>query len=206
MSQIEFDYLGEGRSDDAVARKLIASAAATPGTSYRRPLSGTGKDSLDKRLAGLNAGVQFGKPILVLRDLDHDANCPSELIAQLLPNRHPKLLLRICVREAEAWLMADFQAYAHYCGISDGQIPAAPESLADPKQLLLGWASSGVATRLSRHIQETRKRGVPDWASLGEWHSEFAEKHWDPRRAMATNRSPSLSRAIARIKSIAAGS
>jgi hypothetical protein len=149
--------------------------------------------------------VQFGKPILVLRDLDHDANCPSELVAQLLPNRHPKLLLRVCVRETETWFMADFQAYAAYCGISEGQIPSDPEKLVDPKQVIMGWAENGTATKLARHIQESRKRRVPDWASLGEWHSEFAESHWDPRRAVATNRSPSLLRAIARIKSVAAG-
>jgi hypothetical protein len=38
MSQVEIDYLGEGRSDEAVARKLIATAAAIPGNSYRRPV------------------------------------------------------------------------------------------------------------------------------------------------------------------------
>ncbi|MEO8714989.1 MAG: hypothetical protein ABI369_08245, partial [Acetobacteraceae bacterium] len=110
MSRLEIDYLGEGASDEAIARKLILAVTGLPGVSYRRPRVGTGKQSLDKRLKGLNAGVAYGKPVLVLRDLDHDAPCPAELVAKLLPARHPRLLLRICPRESEAWLMADHAA------------------------------------------------------------------------------------------------
>jgi hypothetical protein len=105
----------------------------------------------------------------------------------------------------EAWLMSDFQAYAEYCGVPEGQIPAEPETLPDPKQFIMSWIENGTATKLIRHFQESRKRAVPDWASFGEWHSEFAENQWDPQRAIATHRAPSLSRAIARIKAAAAG-
>jgi hypothetical protein len=202
MSQVEIDYLGEGRSDDVVARKIIIAASGVPGTTYRRPMSGTGKSNLDRRLAGLNAGVPHGRPCLVLRDLDHDAQCPSELVNRLVPNRHPSLLLRICVRETESWLMADFEAYADYCGISESQIPNEPENCGDPKQLIMIWAESGRAVKLERHLVDNRSRGVPDWASLGEWHADFAEQHWNIARAVATNRSPSLVRTLARVKAL----
>ena len=202
MSSVEIDYIGEGRSDDAVARRIIAAVNGIPGVSYRRPLSGTGKQNLDRRLRGLNAGVRYGRPVLVIRDLDHDAPCPSALITRLLPDRHPRLLLRICVREAETWMMADYRAYSDYCGLAAGQIPVAPERLVDPKATILGWAESGMAPKLKRHVDESRRRGVPDWALLGEWHAEFAQKAWNPPRAAASGRSPSLTRTLTRLKAL----
>ena len=202
MSQVEVDYLGEGASDEAIARKMIISCAGSPGMSYRRPQVGTGKQSLDRRLAGLNAGVAHGRPILILRDLDHDAACAGELVAALLPNRHPRLLLRVCVREAEAWLLADGAAYAQFCGISVGQIPSDPEALDDPKQVILSWVANARAVRLKRYVDDARRRAVADWASLGAWHAEFAERIWDPERAAASGKAPSLARSITRLEAL----
>ena len=199
---VTIDYLGEGASDEAIARKLIMSCTALPGVSYRRPQAGAGKQSLDKRLNGLNEGAKYSNPVLVLRDLDRDAQCPSQLVLALIPERHPHLLLRICVREVETWLMADVEAYARYCGLSVGQIPKDLEAVGDPKQLILTWVANSKAPKLVRHINESRSRGVPDWASLGSWHSEFANRIWDPSRAAASKRASSLSRAIKRIEAI----
>jgi hypothetical protein len=204
MSRVEIDYLGEGRSDDAIARKLIVAATGVPGTSYRRPQAGPGKVSLDRRLAGLNAGVAYGKPVLVLRDLNSDAVCPGALLAHLLPNRHERLLLRICVRVSETWLMADREAYARFFGVSGSQIPRDPETLRDPKQTILGWVDDRRAAKLSRHVDDGRRRGVPDWAILGEWHGLFAEKVWNPTRAANAGTAPSLTRALRRLEALVA--
>jgi hypothetical protein len=104
MSPVEIDFLGEGLSDEAVARKIIIAVGGVPGLSRLRPFAGAGKNSLDNRLSGLNAGLQFRRPpILVLRDLDHDAGCPAELVSNLISGRHPNLVLRVCVRETESW-------------------------------------------------------------------------------------------------------
>jgi hypothetical protein len=203
MSPVEIDFLGEGLSDEAVARKVILAVAAEPGKSWRRPLAGTGKNSLNNRLSGLNAGLQFGgPPILVVRDLDHDAGCPAELVSNLISDRHPNLVLRVCVRETESWLMADFDAYARHCGIAPGQVPSLPESIDDPKQCILNWADSGRASKLKRHVEANRRKGVPDWAILGLWHAEFAENVWSPLRAEKTGRAPSLTRALLRLEAV----
>lgn len=202
MSQPEIDYLGEGRSDEVVARRLIEAAAAVPGVSYQRPRSGTGKQNLDSRLVGLNAGARYGNPVLVLRDLDTDAPCAPTLVAQLLPDRHERLLLRVCVRTAEAWFMADAEAYARFCGIPARHIPSMPETLVDPKGVILGWANSKRTSALGTHVKEGRRRGVPNWRILGEWHAEFAEGLWSPVRAADSGRAPSLTKALTRLKSL----
>ena len=199
---VEIDYVGEGASDDAVARKLIIFVSAIPGTSYRRPQSGVGKQSLDKRLLGLNAGVVFGNAVLVLRDLDQDAPCAGALVSKLIPNKHSRMLFRICVREVEVWLLADTSAYAEFAGISAGKIPKDLEGMPDPKGTILGWAESGQARNLKRHIEDARSKGVPDWRSLGAWHADFAQDFWNPKRAATSGKAPSLSRAMMRLREL----
>jgi hypothetical protein len=202
MSQIEVDYLGEGRSDSAIARKLISSVHATPGVDYLVGRTrARGKAMVDQRVRGLNAGVLISRrPTLVLRDLDNDAQCPSDLVSGLLPNRGPSLLLRVCVRSAETWLLADAGGYAKFCGISPGMVPTRPKELPNPKQTILGWAVSGKATYLARYYHDAKRRGVPNWALLGEWHADFADRKWDPQRAANLGNAPSLVRALKRLE------
>ena len=154
----------------------------------------------------MNAGAQFGKPVLALRDLDRDSPCAPALVAKLLPTRNPRMLLRVCVREAETWLLADRDAYAKYCGVKAGLLPHVPDELDDPKRTILELVLAGKARKLAAHLKEGRSRSVPDWALLGEWHSGFAEEYWDPQRAAESGRSPSLSRSFERlVRFIAAG-
>lgn len=202
MLSIEVDYVGEGTSDDVIARRMIAAVNCRPGTSYRRPLSGTGKHSLDGRLAGLNKGAVYRNPVLAIRDLDQDAPCAPALVAQLLADRNPSMLLRISVRTTESWLMADRQAYADYCGASLSDIPNEPENAANLKELVHGLAQSGRAPHLQRHLKKAAASGVPLWGAFGGWHAQFAEEYWSPLRAAESGRAPSLSRAIHRMRQL----
>jgi hypothetical protein len=205
MSRIEIDYVGEGRSDDVIAKRMIVAANAVPGISYRRPLGGVGKASLDARLNGLNNGAIFRNPVLALRDLDADAACAPALVAVLLPNKTARMLLRVAVTQSEAWLMADREAYAKFCGLAVRQIPVNPESVRDPKRLIQDLGERGEARQLHKHLVDLGRVGVPMWGRLGEWHAQFAEEHWDPIRAANSNRSPSLTRALARLQELVAG-
>lgn len=197
---VSVSYLGEGASDIAIARRLICAAGGVVGKSYLNPIVGTGKQSLDSRLSGLNRGVEFGNPVLIVRDLDSDAECAGALVANLLSKRNANLILRICVRESEAWLLADAPAYSRYAGIPMGQMPKAPEELADPKRFLIALANQGKAPKLLRHLEETSRRAIAPYRALGKWHSDFASELWDPLRAASSGRSPSLFRALTRLR------
>jgi hypothetical protein len=165
-------------------------------------MSGSGKSSLDKRLAGLNRGTLFRNPVLALRDLDQDAGCAPTLLVALLPDKNPKMLLRVCVNQSESWLMADREAYARFCGTAIGNIPERPEIIANPKRLIQGLGENGAASRLNRHFKKLKSAAVPMWGMLGEWHADFADNHWNPLRAAASGRAPSLTKAIARLQEI----
>ena len=157
---------------------------------------------MEGQLQRLNDRASYGRPILALRDLDQDAPCPGALVARILPDRNPRLLLRICIRESETWLMADAAAYAKFCGVKESRIPKNVEVIPDPKRLILNWVDSGEASKLKRHVDAKRKIGVKDGALLGEWHAEFAANHWDPIKAAKSGRSASLSKALARLREL----
>lgn len=75
--------LVEGDLDEAVLRRLAAEASLLIGTVYGK----NGKDDLDRRLAGYNNAARFA-PWIVLRDLEHDAECAPVLRSRLPPERH----------------------------------------------------------------------------------------------------------------------
>lgn len=201
---VEIDYLGEGVTDDIIARRVILHCGAVPGTSYRTPAKGNGKANVDRRLGGLNAGARFKAPVLVVRDLDDDAPCAPELVHRLLPEPDRFMALRICVHSAEAWLMADRTAYARYCGVPVAWVPDAPETQARLKDTILAWTERDRSSRFRRFMAARRKAAVPDWSSLGEWQSSFAEELWDIHAAADSNAAPSLERAIGRVRAIVA--
>lgn len=196
---LSIDYLGEGRSDDVIARRMIRAVNGRLGLSYRRPLGGVGKQNLDRRLEGLNKGSDFRGPVLVLRDLDTDAPCAPALLAMLLPEKRPKMLLRICVSSAESWLMADREAYAKFCGCRIADIPENPETVPNLKQLVQALGENGTAAQLCRHFEKFKALRVPMWGMLGDWHAQFAETFWDPLRAAESGRAPSLRKALDRL-------
>jgi hypothetical protein len=201
MSPLEIDYCAEGQSDMVIAKKLIVVAGHAPGRAYPRENGAQGKAAVDRLVAGLNAGAAFGNPVLVLRDLD-GADCPSSLIQQLLTKRNPRMLLRIAVRSADAWLMADRKAYAIFCGVKERQIPETIEDLARPKSIIEDWLDNGKALHLARFVTEQRRLGMPNYQIIGQWHAEFARSDWDPLRAANSGRCPSLQKAIVRIQHV----
>jgi hypothetical protein len=98
-----------------------------------------GNGYLRRIIDGLNNAAK-GTPFFVGTDLDR-YECPSALIADWL--RHPKhhnLLIRVAVREAEAWVLADRHAFADFLGIKVANIPPDVEALPNPKESLIQLA------------------------------------------------------------------
>ena len=88
-------------SEIVLLRMLSYVGSYSVGTSYRRG----GFGYLRSTISGWNHAAK-GIPFIVWTDLDRYA-CPSMLIDEWLPFRHPNFLLRIAVREVEAWLLGD---------------------------------------------------------------------------------------------------
>ena len=103
------------------------------------PIGKRGNDHIKKNLQSYN-NVAPHQPFLVLTDLDRNA-CPLALIEKWITfEKHPNLLFRIAVREAEAWLLADRENLAKFLSVAVSKVSFHPETIDDPKQYLVGLA------------------------------------------------------------------
>lgn len=139
--------------------------------------------------------------VLILTDLDK-AHCPLTLLADWLgPERAApeNMLLRIAVREAEAWVLADHEAVRKLIG-AKGKLPPLPDELPDPKQHFLKLAKTApraIKEDLIRENGPMLSQGLGYNSVLVKWVAE----EWDPGRA--ASRSASLERARLSLKELA---
>jgi hypothetical protein len=179
----------EGDTDAAIIARVLKVTRFEQGPVYGRK----GKGQIDKNIAGYNNAARFA-PWLVLRDLDQDAPCAPDLVQSLLPQPASQMVLRIAVRAAESWLLADPESISKFLAIDPNRIPQAPETLNDPKAILVDLARK---SRL-RSIREDLTPAPGTTARIGPAYtarvSEFARRSWRPR--IAATRAPSLRRCI----------
>jgi hypothetical protein len=193
---IEVVYAVEGPTDEPVATRLIEMAGCHP----RRVFTAQGKSKLDPKIPGYNHSARH-RCWLVLRDLDHDdkANCLPDLLKTLANGAlAPRLALRLAVQAAEAWLLADVQAFSDFFRVARRRIPVDPDLLDDPKLAVVNTCrasrSRGVRTAMVPREGSGRKVG-PEYVATVR---AFAADHWDIQRASFG--SPSLRRATERVE------
>lgn len=168
----------EGLVDEAVLRRLLQDAGASPGPIHGR----NGKSYLRRHLAGYNSAARVS-PWVVLVDLDHEASCAPELVVLWLSRPAAHMHLRVAVREVEAWLLADRENLAPFLGVATQRISPTPEMIADPKLTMVDLA------RQSRR-REIREDMVPRPGSgrvVGPAYTsrliEFVGEFWRPEVA-----------------------
>ena len=180
----------------AVGRKLVAEQ---PALSVYREENARGYGRLKIKTPNYDQMGANGLPVLLLTDLD-SAPCPSGKVADWL-GRAPSrgFLFRICVREVEAWLLADRKALAEFLKVKLTTLPLSPESLEDPKANLIK-----LAQKSPRRIRVglTPVGRAPIGPDYNELLSGFIAENWSIDRA--AERAPSLTRARQRIAELAA--
>jgi hypothetical protein len=135
----------EGLADEPVVRKILATAGHDVAHAYVLH----GKHTLDRSLPGYNNAARHA-PWLVLRDLDHDADCAPTLLGQLLPQPAALMRFRIAVRALEAWLLADAGSLSRFIGVSSRFFPPDPDALEDPKLELVNLVRRSRSRALGR--------------------------------------------------------
>lgn len=157
-------------------------------------LGRTGNGYLRSRMRSWYQMVQQ-QVVVVLTDVDR-ANCVVDFRAQWLATAPPEnLVFGIAAREVESRVLADHDAMRCLIG-PRGVLPPAPDSLADPKQALLGLAKSAsknVGDGLFKVVDGNLTQGLGYNARLTAW----IQSEWCPTRAQ--ERSPSLERARLRL-------
>jgi|SRR5579862_5459621 len=184
--------------EDELTQSLLVKVLATIPTRYatRTFYSRGGNGYLRKNINGFNLAAR-GIPFLIGTDLDRYA-CPAALIQDwLLQPKHHNLLLRVAVREAETWVLADKENFAGFLGVRPALIREDVESIPDPKSELIQIARRARRRELREDIcpppGSTRRVGPNYNARL----SAFVQQLWDPNEAR--KRATSLARTIDRL-------
>jgi hypothetical protein len=185
----------EGPGDEAVARRLATETGFLLGSVYVK----RGKSNLDPKLPAYAAAARHGA-WLVLRDLDHDADCAPTLIETLLATRPPTLLLRVPVRSVEAWILADAKGVAEALAVPISAVPRDPEALNHPKRSLVHLARRSRSKLVRQDMLPQKGHSVGVGPGYTARLIEIATEHWNPARA--SKRSDSLARCLAALRQL----
>jgi hypothetical protein len=179
----------EGPTDRAVIAKLFASIGMELGLVHIC----NGKGKLDKRLPSYNQAARHS-PWLVLRDLDDDAPCASELVSERLPDPAAGMCFRLVVHAVEGWLLADSEAIASFLAVDRQKLPFAPDEVKNPKQELLRIVGKSRRKDIREDFLPAPNATAPVGPAYTARLIEFSSLHWRPEAA--AERSPSLFRCI----------
>lgn len=182
------NVLIEGRSDEAVARRLLQYTGFAIGTIY----GNQGKAHLLQRLPNYNRAAQFA-PWFAIIDLDAE-QCAANAVNLWLPQPSEGMCFRIAVRAIEAWLMADRERMAAFLAVSTSRLFATPDLLANPKETLINVARNSRSSNVRDDIVPRRGSGARVGSLYVARLNEFAEKHWRPE--IAAQCSDSLQRCL----------
>lgn len=165
-----------------------------------RKISCHGYGKIKKNIHSYNAAALHNpdSAFFVLTDLD-SAECPIRLISDWFQSSQPaaRLMFRVAVREIESWILADFENFASFLGISQGRMPRNPDELADPKNTLFNIVSHSRKKELKEGILP-----IDSNANIGPLYnviiSNFIQTQWSVENAVQN--SPSLAQAAKRIR------
>ncbi len=147
-----------------------------------------------------NSVAKSVTPVFMLADADQ-APCVVTQVRAWMPS-HPssRFTLRLAVREAEAWVLADHEGWSSFAQSSQALMRRDPDSITDPKQELLRLIRK--SKRRDLRIEMLPGKGSSNQVGLGyNIHlTEFVRDHWSAERA--SERSPSLLRAIPKIANL----
>lgn len=190
--------VGEDDLCAALARSLVVQSGKPARIEQCEVAGGFGP--FQARVEVMNKVAQRVMPVLMIADADQAA-CPVTQVKEWLPQRHSdRLALRLAVREAEAWALADHEGFAEFAQLSAAKLPPAPETLQNPKQVLLKL----IERCKRRELREEMLPGKRDRSPVGLGYNihlkDFVSHYWQAERAAL--RAPSLARAIPRIAAL----
>ena len=157
-----------------------------------------GSAYLRQKLSAFNLAAR-GSAYLMMTDLDRD-DCAPSLISKWFDcdlvdypkRRHPNMLFRIAIQEAESWVMADRERFATFLGVSSSHVPDQLDGICDPKEFLLKLAAGSRSKSLRYDLvpQPGDKRKIgPDYNGR---LAQFIHSSW--RAVVACSHSASLAR------------
>ena len=188
----------EDAPSEAVLRRLVGLAGNKLNVTEVFRAGGFGQ--IKSRIANFRNACHV-VPHIVMTDLDAYP-CPPDLLKDWKVGELPdRMLMRVAVREVESWLLADRDGIAKLIQVPAVKIPAYPDELPDPKQVLLNLARKSKSRRFASEFVPANGSKAKHGPLYNQHLTAFADKLWDSRHAELA--SPSHKRAIHRVKEFA---
>ncbi|MCF7789919.1 MAG: hypothetical protein K9N47_27600 [Prosthecobacter sp.] len=193
----------EDRLSEAVLKVLLSNAKGKPVVAHSYPVAKgwqkevgpNGYGYIKKNLTAFNA-ASVHTPFVALIDADNRP-CPPETIGLWLEGvqQNPTMIIRVAIREVEAWLLADRKGIASYLAVSEECIPIETSRIKDPKRYISRLAARSRRKEIRAELARapgTRSKTGPVFAQALQF---FVNNLWDFQAARA--HSNSLDRAMA---------
>jgi hypothetical protein len=189
----------EDRLGLALGHRLVKEQASLQ---VWRELNGHGFGNLKRDVKKYDQMARYGLPILMLTDLDRRPCCTDLLDFWLGKGKkpHSNFLLRIVVREAETWLLADPVPLAKLFKLPVSKFTTQPESLPDPRIELLRLASKA-PSKIRKALLPARGSSAKIGIEYNDVLCPLVANEWNI--ADASRHAPSLIKARMRIHELA---
>lgn len=193
MFSLPINLAVEDALSEAALRRLLSDQRRMVGYVFGR----RGNGYLRNKIRGWNQAAR-GTPLIVLTDLDN-APCPRHLIGQWMGEHtvHPNLLLRVAVKEVEAWLLADWEGYCRFIRLPSLRSMPDIEALADPKRFLLDLTSQGRNREVNKRLLPRPSSDAHVGPEYNSCLSEFVLEKWNWK--LPSTNAPSLRRLLVRL-------
>lgn len=191
--------VAEDRLTEAVLHKCISEFL--PKFTILRSEVKNGRGNIQRNISAY-ANLSRVIPVLIGVDLD-DNTCAPQLLDSwnVSQSQQKNLLLRVAIREIEAWVLGDKKQYARFIKGQSDDITSSPDDLNDPKLFLLELARKTAPDELKADLLPVNFNKKP---RIGKAYNlrmcEFVTNKWRPH--VARENSPSLNRAIIAIERI----
>ncbi len=183
----------EGTLDEYVLRKVARDFGVAILNCYGK----RGKNNIKNNLNGYNHAAGFTNWV-VLVDLNNTAECAPALAEDWLPNPNVNMVFCVAVQEIEAWLLADTTNFSGFLKVSPSNIPPVPESIEDPKKLIVSLARKSGSRIIRGDLVPPEGSTAQVGPSYNECLKSFVNYNWDI--ATAADKSPSLLRLITHLR------
>ncbi|WP_024667185.1 hypothetical protein [Pseudomonas syringae] len=192
---VDFFVMGEDQLCCDLAIAIVRQVC--PGSSIANQICAGGFGPFKDKITALNS-IATRMPVLMLADGDQD-NCVVKQRNSWMPARaHENLILRLAVREAESWVLADHEGFSQFAELSAAALPPLPDEIRDPKEALIGLIGRSKRRILRDEMLPNKQARAKTGLGYNLHLTGFVKEQWCAQRA--SERSPSLARSILRVE------
>ncbi|NIF89162.1 hypothetical protein [Burkholderia sp. Cy-637] len=190
--------VGEDELCCAIADALIAHSGIAVDVQQR--IVAGGEAPFRQKIPAMNNVAKNVMPVLMVADADQAPCVVTQRNSWLPPNVSQRLSMRLAVKEAEAWVLADHVGFSNFATVSKDLFPTQPEAVPDPKQALLALVKKSKRRELRDEMLPGKGATSPVGLGYNVHMTDFVKNYWNIGRAI--DRAPSLARAIPRVASL----